>query len=85
MCILFDILAKANLAVNLVKSDFCHAYVEYLGHKVGQGHVTPIIAKVEAIAKFPIPTNKKELVRFLGKAGFYRKFCPNFVVVIITH
>lgn len=55
--------------------------MEYLGHKVGQGHVTPIMTKVEAIAKFPIPTNKKELMRFLGMAGFYRKCCPNFSVV----
>ena len=74
----FDTLAKANLTVNLAKSDFCHATVEYLGHKVGQGYVTPIMAKVEAIAKFPIPTNKKGLMRFLGMTGFYRKFCPNF-------
>lgn len=65
MCVLYDILAKANLTVNLVKRDFCHAYVEYLSHKVGQGHVTPIMSKVEAIAKFPIPTNKKELMRFV--------------------
>lgn len=27
MCVLFDILAKANLTMNLVKSDFFHAYV----------------------------------------------------------
>ena len=54
----FNILAKANLTVNLAKSDFYHATVEYLGHKVGQGFVTPITAKVEAISQFPIPTNK---------------------------
>jgi hypothetical protein len=72
----FDTPAKANLTVNLAKSDFCHATVEYLGHKVGQGYVTPIIAKVEAIAKFPIPTNKKELMRFLGMTGFYRNSVP---------
>ena len=58
--------------MNLAKSDFCHATVECLGHKVGQGFVTPITAKVEAISQFPIPTNKKELMRFLGIAGFYR-------------
>ena len=78
----FNILAKANHTVNLAKSDFCHTTVEYLGHKVGQGFVTPITAKVEAISQFPIPTNKKELMRFLGMAGFYRKFCPNFSSVV---
>ena len=78
----FNILAKANLTVNLAKSDFCHATVKYLGHKVGQGFLTPITAKVEAISRFPIPTHKKELMRFLGIAGFYRKFCPNFSSVV---
>jgi hypothetical protein len=31
------------------------------------------MAEVEAVAKFPIPTNKKELMRVLGMTGFYRK------------
>jgi hypothetical protein len=64
--------------MNFAKSDFCYATVEYLGHKVGHGYVTPIMVKVGAIAKFPLPTNKKELMTFLGMIGFYRKFCPNF-------
>ena len=78
---LFDRLSKANLTVNLAKSDFCCATVSYLGHVVGQGQVKPIQAKVEAIDKFPPPTNKKELMRFLGMAGYYRKYCPNFSVI----
>jgi len=48
---------------------------------VGQGRVKPIKAKVECIEKFPAPTNRKELMRFLGMAGYYRKFCPNFSVI----
>jgi hypothetical protein len=35
------------------------------------------MVKVEAIAKFPIPTNKKEWMRFLGMTSFYRKLCLN--------
>jgi len=75
---LFAKLSEAKLTVNLVKSEFCHANVVYLGHVVGQGEVKPIKAKVEAIEKFPTPRTKKELQRFLGMAGYYRKFCPNF-------
>jgi hypothetical protein len=78
MCKFFDTLAKANLTVNLAKSELCHATVEYVGHKVDHGYVTTTMAKVGAIAKFPIPTNKKELMKFLGMTDFYRKFCPNF-------
>ena len=75
---LFEKLSEAKLTVNLGKSEFCHANVVYLGHVVGQGNVKPIKAKVEAIEKFPTPKTKKELQRFLGMAGYYRKFCPNF-------
>ena len=75
---LFDRLNKANLVVNLMKSEFAKAKVTYLGHVVGQGQVLPREAKIQAILDFPIPTTKKELLRFLGMSGFYRKFVPNY-------
>ena len=36
---------------------------------------SPVMAKVEAITSFPAPQTKRELMRFLGMAGYYRKFC----------
>ena len=77
----FKRVSEAKLTINLVKSELCHATVEYLGHVVGQGQIKPVMAKVEAILDFPRPTSKKELMRFLGMAGYYRKFCPNFSTV----
>ena len=74
----FDRLTEYNLTVNLVKSEFCHATVTFLGHVVGQGQVKPVSAKVQAITEFPVPADKKQLMRFLGMAGYYRKFCNNF-------
>ena len=53
----------------------------YLGHVVGQGQVKPVDAKINAIANFPRPESTKQLMRFLGMAGYYRKFCPNFSAV----
>lgn len=64
MCVLFEVLAKET--VNFVKSYFCFVSVAYFSPKVGQGNVTPIMVKVEAIAKFLIPKNKNELMQFLG-------------------
>ena len=58
-----------------MKSEFGKATVKYLGHIVGQGKVRPLDAKIQTIAKFPIPTSQKELARFLGMAGYYRNFC----------
>ena len=48
---------------------------------MGQGKVSPVNAKIEAIVEFPAPTSRKEVMRFLGMLGYYRKFCKNFSTV----
>ena len=40
---------------------------------MGQGQVKPIEAKVEAISDFPVPTCKRQLMRFFGMAGYLQK------------
>lgn len=79
--LLFQKLKQANLTINLVKSQFCHAEIEYLGHVVGNGKVKPVNAKVKAIQEFPVPKTQKQLRGFLGMAGYYRKFCKNFSII----
>ena len=79
---LFERLTAAKLTVNLVKSEFSCAEIVFLGHVVGCGKVKPLIAKVEAIRNFPVPTSKQELMRFLGMAGFYRRFCKSFSMLV---
>ena len=44
---------------------------------MGQGRIKPLEAKVNAISEFPVPKCKRQLMRFLGMAGYYRKFCKN--------
>ncbi|XP_072171978.1 uncharacterized protein [Diadema setosum] len=75
---LFRRLSHAGLVVNLAKCECGKACVTYLGHKVGRGSVAPRDAKVRAIMDFPVPASKRELQRFLGMCGFYRRFVPNF-------
>ena len=74
----FQIMCEAKLTINLMKSEFGEATAKYLGHIVGQEQVRPSDAKFQTIAKFPIPTSRKELARFLCMAGYYRNFCLNF-------
>ena len=74
----FDRLGESKLTVNLAKTEFCHATVTFLGHLEGQGQVKPLQAKVNAISEFPVPKCKRQLMRFFGMAGYYRKFCKNF-------
>ena len=71
-------LSDAGLTINLKKCAFGCATVTYLGREVGQSSTKPRAAKVEAILDFPPPSTRRSLMRFLGMAGFYRCFCPNF-------
>jgi len=57
------------------------ATVAYLGKVVGRGEVRTIQEKIRAIRYFPVLTTKKELLRFLEMAGYYREFCPNYASV----
>ena len=79
LCSFLNWLRGANLTVNLMKSEFCHAKVTFLGHVVGQGQVASVSAKIEAIAKFPLPEDKKDSMRIFGMVGYYRKFCHHFL------
>ena len=81
--LLFEKLSKANLTVNLAKSEFGHGHITYLGYVIGQGQVAPIQAKVQTMLSFPVPINRKALRRFLGMVGYYRKFCKNFADVAL--
>jgi len=69
---------EAGLTLNMKKCEFAVAELDYLGHHVGLGKVQPRQQKVEALLKFPRPTNRKQLQSFLGLASYYRKYIPHF-------
>lgn len=71
----FARLSGASLTLKLAKCEFGKGTVLYLGQQVGQGQVRPVDAKISAITAFPTPTTRRELRRFLGMAGYYRRFC----------
>lgn len=71
-------LQKAGLTVNSRKCAIAKTETEYLGFVIGNGVIKPQVGKVRAIAECPQPRTRKELRSFLGMAGFYNKFIPNF-------
>ena len=74
----FKRLSIASLTLNLAKCEFGKGTVLYLGQQVGRGQVCPADVKIMAITAFPVPTTRRELRRFLGMSGYYRRFCKNF-------
>jgi len=74
-------LAKANLTINVEKSKFVLRQVKYLGFLVGEGCLRSDPEKVRAIAEFPVPKSAKQIRRFLGMSGWYRRFIQNYAIL----
>lgn len=74
-------LTRANLTINVEKSKFCYREVRYLGFVVGDGSIKTDEEKVKAVAEFPVPKTPRQLRRFLGMTGWYRRFVKNYASV----
>ncbi|CAI7834188.1 unnamed protein product [Closterium sp. NIES-53] len=77
----FEILRKNKFYVKLSKSDFALKKVQFLGHMVSaEGvHVDP--RKIEAVKKWKVPENMKELQQFLGFTNYYNRFVPQYAKI----
>ena len=71
-------LKEAGLTANPKKCQWAQTQVEFLGHIVGKGKVCPADLKIQVLKDFPIPKTKKGVRQFLGLAGYYRRFIPEF-------
>ncbi|KMQ82914.1 enzymatic polyprotein endonuclease reverse [Lasius niger] len=71
-------LRTANLKLQPDKCEFLRHEVAYLGHIIGADGVKPDPNKIKSIAEFPTPKTEKNIKQFLGLAGYYRRFIPQF-------
>jgi len=71
-------LRKTNLKLQPDKCEFLRKQVNYLGHIISERGVKPDPQKIRAVKEFPRPQNGKNVKQFLGLAGYYRSFIPNF-------
>ena len=77
----FRRLRKANLTARPSKCFIGFNEVEFLGHMVGKGIMKPKQDKVKSIKEAARPETKTQLRSFLGLAGYYRKFIPDFAAI----
>ena len=76
-----DRLRSARLKLKPKKYNLAEQQVEYLGYVVSQDGLTADPKKVEAVQKFPVPADLKDLRSFLGLASYYRRFIPHFSAI----
>ena len=78
---LFERVRTAGLTMKPSKCKLGFSSVDYLGHILGEGVISPNPDKLFNIQQAPRPQTKKKVRSFLGLVGFYSKFIPNYSTV----
>jgi len=71
-------LIKAGLKASPEKTRLFQQEINLLGHRVGHGEVKAALDKLAAVKDFPTPKNRREVRRFLGLTGYYRRFIEKY-------
>ena len=73
-----DRLCKFGLKLDPKKCTFGATQVKHLGYLISEGTVRPDPEKIATVKDWPRPRTIKDVKSFLGFAGFYRRFIPEF-------
>ena len=68
----------ANLKLKLTKCSFFQTSVSFLGHIISREGISPDPMKIQAMKEFQRPKCQKDVLRFLGMTGYYRKFVEKY-------
>jgi len=74
-------LQNAGLKLKPSKCHFLQRRIKYLGHIVSEEGIECNPEMTKDLRTWPIPTNAKEIQRFIGFAGFYRRFVKDFAKI----
>lgn len=69
-----------GLIINFNKCNFLQRKINFLGHILENGTISPSTEKTRAVETFPQPRNVKNVQSFLGLTGFFRKFIHQYAL-----
>ena len=78
---IFEQVKKAELKLNPLKCKFFKQELTYLGHVESTNGIQTDSKKVEAIWKWPGPTNVTEVHSYLGFTNYYHRFIKKYAQV----
>jgi hypothetical protein len=71
-------LREHHLYAKLSKCDFWLKEIKFLGHTISEGGIAVDFDKVQEVINWKPPTTVRQIWCFLGLAGYYRRFIPDF-------
>ena len=78
---LLQLLAEKGHKVSQKKLQYCQEKVVYLGQEITQGHRSISEGHLEAIRKAPKPRTVREMMKFLGIAGYSSAWVENYTQI----
>ena len=75
---IFEQIKEAGLKLKPLKCECFKWQLTYLGHAVSEKGIQMDCKKVEAIQKWPIPTNITKVCSFLGFTNYYHRFTKKY-------
>ena len=76
--VVLERLKETGLTARPTKCHIGFRKLEYLGHCLSWGTLTPEDAKVQQVKDAERPKTKRQVRAFLGLTGYYRKFVPGY-------
>ena len=67
-----------RLYVSKKKCDFFKTKIKWVGNTISENGIGVDDSKVEAIKSWPRPSNAKQILSFLGLAGYYRDYIEHY-------
>ena len=77
----FQRIRNANLKIKPSKCSFAKRSTNYLGHIISQEGIRMDPNKIKALDEIRISKSVKELQRFLGLSGYYRRFVKSYSTI----
>ena len=77
-----ETIIDANLKIKADKCVFGASTIKFLGHEISETGIRQDPEKLKALLQLPQPTDTKGVKRALGMFSYYRKFVPNFAMLL---